>query len=123
MLSENNQNCKSLNPICENCLKLGRDCSGTTCQTWTGCVYRQEDKEKRIFRSYRNDLVRLAKTSNQLRFLAIQYVCSFPKIDPYKMAVSLAADGLEIVFDDSAISKAENAKAQRKFQNMLMGRA
>lgn len=38
-----------LNMMCTTCAKLGRDCSGTTCQTWTGCVYREEDKSKRIF--------------------------------------------------------------------------
>lgn len=30
----------NLNRMCSNCLKLGKGCNGTTCQTWTGCVYR-----------------------------------------------------------------------------------
>ena len=30
-----------LNSMCENCACLGESCKGTTCQTWTGCVYRR----------------------------------------------------------------------------------
>lgn len=31
---------ENINRMCANCLKLGNDCKGTTCQAWTGCVYR-----------------------------------------------------------------------------------
>lgn len=30
-----------LNSICENCKRLNNQCSGTFCQVWTGCVYRE----------------------------------------------------------------------------------
>lgn len=30
-----------LNPICTGCKARGTTCNGTTCQTWTGCVYRK----------------------------------------------------------------------------------
>lgn len=30
-----------LNSICNDCVYLGNTCNGTTCQTWTGCVYRK----------------------------------------------------------------------------------
>ena len=29
-----------LNTMCFTCKKCGADCAGTTCKTWTGCVYR-----------------------------------------------------------------------------------
>ena len=29
---------KSLNRMCINCKHLNKDCKGTTCQTYTGCV-------------------------------------------------------------------------------------
>jgi hypothetical protein len=29
-----------VNPMCKNCMKLGDDCNGTTCQTWTGCTHK-----------------------------------------------------------------------------------
>ena len=29
------------NSMCVNCLEHGKSCDGTTCQTWTGCVYRK----------------------------------------------------------------------------------
>ena len=29
-----------MNPICNNCAKLGKDCAGTNNQVWTGCIYR-----------------------------------------------------------------------------------
>lgn len=30
-----------LNAMCFDCLKRGESCNGTTCQTWTGCIYRK----------------------------------------------------------------------------------
>lgn len=30
-----------LNTICFDCLERGKSCKGTTCQTWTGCIYRK----------------------------------------------------------------------------------
>lgn len=29
-----------LNPMCFNCKRCGNDCNGTTCQTWTGCIFK-----------------------------------------------------------------------------------
>lgn len=29
---------EQLNTMCLTCKKLGTDCKGTTCQTWTGCA-------------------------------------------------------------------------------------
>ena len=34
-----------LNHMCSNCLKLGKECKGTTCQTWTGCVFKVADSQ------------------------------------------------------------------------------
>lgn len=31
---------EKMNSMCADCLKRGNGCNGTTCQTWTGCVYR-----------------------------------------------------------------------------------
>lgn len=31
----------NLNVMCWNCLERGKSCNGTTCQTWTGCIYRK----------------------------------------------------------------------------------
>lgn len=31
---------EKLNRMCADCLKLGNGCKGTTCQTWTGCVFK-----------------------------------------------------------------------------------
>ena len=37
-----------LNPICTDCAKLGEECVGTTNQTWTGCVYKEEKKLEKL---------------------------------------------------------------------------
>lgn len=117
---------EKLNPICTDCKKLGKDCNGTTCQTWTGCVSYERDetpeaKQKRIFEHYKWELKRFASrtTPEALRFPIIQYVCGFPEIDAYEMAVSLAKDGVQIVFGNSANTKAQNAAEQRKFSSLL----
>lgn len=39
------QNTEKLNPICTDCTKCGNGCNGTTCQTWTGCIFRTTRKE------------------------------------------------------------------------------
>lgn len=37
---------KKLNSMCETCARLSKDCEGTTCQTWTGCVIVRKIKKK-----------------------------------------------------------------------------
>lgn len=31
----------TLNIMCVDCIERGKSCEGTTCQTWTGCIYRK----------------------------------------------------------------------------------
>lgn len=31
----------TVNTMCLDCSKFGKDCNGTSCQTWTGCIYKQ----------------------------------------------------------------------------------
>ena len=39
----------NLNPMCANCTRLGTACNGSTCQDYTGCVYKKNtDPEKTI---------------------------------------------------------------------------
>ena len=71
-----------------------------------------EDKARRIFGSYKRDLIRTAEISGrpqELRYNCIEYVCQFPGIDPVEMAASLQNDGFTILFDDSSISAKANA--------------
>ena len=75
----------------------------------------KKEKENRILNHYKNDLIKLAGTNKQLRFNCIEYTCSFPGIDPYKMAAFLIiCDGIEIIYDDTSIKAEENKKKQRK---------
>lgn len=30
-----------LNTMCFDCIERGKSCEGTTCQVWTGCIYRK----------------------------------------------------------------------------------
>lgn len=78
-----------------------------------------QEKENRIFNYYKKDLEKLNERNNFLRFNVIEYVCSFSRIDPYKMAAVLSAEGKKIVYDDSSISKAENQKKERKVKKMI----
>ena len=79
----------------------------------------KEQKEIRMFNIYKRDLEKLSKDTNSVRFICIEYLCSFPKIDPYKMAAVLSTEGIKIVYDDSGISKAENEKKERKVKKMI----
>lgn len=73
--------------------------------------------QDRLFQNLKLRLMRTAEIASpgRLRFVAIQYVCSFSRISPYEMAVALANDGFEILFDNSAISKTEREAERRKF--------
>lgn len=76
------------------------------------------EKEKRMFEFYKSDLERLGKEVGFVRMNVVEYVCSFPKINPCKMAASIVFDGFKVVFDDSSISQKENdrkRKAVEKF--------
>lgn len=77
-----------------------------------------EQKEMRMFNFYKKDLGKLGKEHGQIRMICIEYVCSFPKINPFKMAKTLKDDGYNILFDDSSISRAENEKKRRKVEKI-----
>lgn len=74
----------------------------------------QEQKEARIFNHYKNRLKEI--DSKKIRFSTIEYLCYFPKIDPFAMAAAIARDGYKILFDDSSISADEN---KRKLEKLL----
>ena len=74
----------------------------------------KEQREIKMFNIYKKDLEKLSKDNNSMRFVCIEYLCSFPKINPYKMAAALSADGIKIIYDDSTISAKENNKKERK---------
>lgn len=78
-----------------------------------------EEKRERIFDFYKKDLIKLTNNSTRpIRFNCIEYVCRFPKINPFEMAKALKNDGYDFVFDDSSISRKENdrkRKAVEKF--------
>lgn len=76
----------------------------------------------RIFGFYKKRLtgeVLNARNDNSLRFNVIDYLCSFPGIDPYLMAAELKRDGVNILFDDSSISEKENKAKKRKVESLL----
>ena len=72
--------------------------------------------EKEIFEHYKKRLTETAEatTPQKMRFIVIEYLCSLPNIDPYKMASELQKEGYSIIFDDSAISRAENKAKENK---------
>ena len=79
----------------------------------------REQKEIRMFNFYKKELEKLNERNTFLRFNVIEYLCSFPKICPYKMAAVLSSEDIKIVYDDSSISKAENQKKERKVKRMI----
>lgn len=80
----------------------------------------KEQKENRLFNIYKKDLIKLASDEKKVRFICVQYLCQYPKIDPYIMAASLIKSGIKIVYDNSAISIEENKKAERKVNRLLL---
>ena len=77
----------------------------------------REEKEIRIFNHYKSRLKKL--DSEKIRFSTIEYLCYFPKIDPFKMAAALSRDGYKILFDDSSISAEENKRKEKNLKKLL----
>lgn len=76
--------------------------------------------DQQMFIHYRNRIESEAP-NHKTRFNVVQYLCSFPKIDSYKMAAVLMQDGFSIAFDDSSISTAENQRNRRCVYELVEG--
>lgn len=74
-----------------------------------------------IFNHYKNYIINNSKELNYIRFCVIEYICSFPRIDPYQMAASIINNGYKVIFDDSTISKECNKRKERKVKNLMKG--
>lgn len=88
----------------------------------TGKVETTEEQKERVFQVYKNRLtteVRNASKNEDIRFNVVEYLCSFPKIDPFVMAASIIKDGITILFDDTSISKNDNQAKERKVKKLL----
>lgn len=76
-----------------------------------------QERNERMFEHYKQ---MLEKGFTYARFNVIEYLCRFPKIDPYIMAVAIKRDGLSILFDDTSITIKENLKKERKFMKLYL---
>ena len=121
--TETAERAAEINPMCTDCIRRGSDCVGTTCETWTGCIYRETAAQRdiRLFDFYKRRLLALAG-GEPLRWVCVQYLCSFPGLSPYDMGAELMAEGVEIIYDDTAITRAENAAERRRVQRAYAAR-
>lgn len=86
-------------------------------------IEKTEEKMKRVFQHYKNRLIKEVRNTSgneNIRFICIEYLCGFPKINPYVMAASIIKDGITILYDDSSISKAENRRKERQVKKLLV---
>lgn len=77
-----------------------------------------QEKEKRMFNLYKKYLEKLGNNNGYIRMNVIEYVCSFPEINPYKMAATIIFDGFKVVFDDSSISQKENERKRKEVEKL-----
>ncbi len=131
--TETRERAAEINPMCTDCTRRGTDCDGTTCKTWTGCIYRETAyrsaaelavaRRARGWAVCKRDLLALAGGGcKPLRWVCIRYKLSFYDLDPYCMGAELMAGGVRIVYDDTAISPADNRAEQRRVQRAYMAR-
>lgn len=78
-----------------------------------------QEKKERIFNSYKKDLGKLGAKNGSIRFNCIEYVCSFPRINPYEMAAACINDDFIVVYDDSSISEKENKRKEREVKKLI----
>lgn len=75
------------------------------------------DERERITKRYRERCLEACR--RELRFCVIEYLCSFPGLDPYAMAAEILREGVKILYDDSSITKEENKAKERKVKELL----
>lgn len=74
-----------------------------------------QEKKLRIFEHYYERIIKERYYPDRpIRYSVIEYLCSFPKINPVYMARELNDKGYEIVFDDTSITQSENNKKRRE---------
>lgn len=69
----------------------------------------EEEKKNKIFELYKRRLENDA-IDNNIRFIVIEYLCRFSKINPIEMGKKIREDGYDILFNDSSISRSNNIK-------------
>lgn len=121
--TETAERAAEINPMCTDCIRRGSDCDGTTCETWTGCIYRETAAQRdiRLFDFYKRRLLALAG-GEPLRWVCVQYLCSFLGLSPYDMGAELMAEGVRIVYDNTAISPAANRAERRRVERIYTTR-
>lgn len=68
-----------------------------------------QEKKLRIFETYYERIIKERYYPDRpIRYSVIEYLCSFPKINPVYMARRLANSGYEMAFDDTSISQSAN---------------
>lgn len=68
-----------------------------------------QEEKLRIFETYYERIIKERYYPDRpIRYSVIEYLCSFPKINPVYMARRLANSGYEIAFDDTSISQSAN---------------
>lgn len=75
------------------------------------------DKRERITKIYKNRCLETRR--REIRFCVIEYICSYPGLDPYAMAAEISREGVKILYDDSSITWKENKAKERKVKKLL----
>lgn len=78
-------------------------------------------RDARIFSHYKRRLLALAD-GKPLRWVCVQYLCSFPGLSPYDMGAELMAEGVKLIYNNTAISRAANRTEQQKVQRACTAR-
>lgn len=78
-------------------------------------------RDARIFSHYKRRLLALAD-GKPLRWVCVQYLCGFPGLSPYDMGAELMAEGVKLIYNNTAVSRAVNRAEQQKVQRACTAR-
>ena len=78
-------------------------------------------RNARIFSHYKHRLLALAD-GKPLRWVCVQYLCGFPGLSPYDMGAELMAEGVKLIYNNTAVSRAVNRAEQQKVQRACTAR-
>ena len=92
--------------------------------------------KEEMFQFYKEDILTQAKNTREnerfhngtrppktgwTRFCVIQHICSFPDLDPIRMAAEIIQEGIKVYFDNSAITPKENKRLENEVNTFMKG--
>lgn len=70
--------------------------------------------KEEMFAHYKDYILKGDRVEHPIRFNVVQYVCSFPAIDPYEMAAAIVRGGYQIAYETRQLARKKTQNTQER---------